>query len=69
MRNIDIVNERNLAEVFVGLELIKNASPVINPSTELGVKRKTGARNPRYGEWNGLCTMRDLRLNPVSLPT
>jgi len=37
--------------------------------SEFGAKRKTGARKPRYGQWNGLCTMRDLRLNPVSLPT
>ncbi len=36
---------------------------------EFGMKRKTGARKPRFGQWNGLCTMRDLRLNPVSLST
>ncbi len=36
---------------------------------EFGIKRKTGARKPRFGQWNGLCTMRDLRLNPVSLST
>jgi len=34
---------------------------------EFGMKRKTGARKPRFGQWNGLCTMRDLRLKPVSL--
>lgn len=34
---------------------------------EFGIKRKTGARKPRYGEWGRLCTMRDLRLKPVSL--
>ena len=34
---------------------------------EFGLKRKTGARKPRYGQWGGLCTMRDLRVNPVSL--
>jgi multimeric flavodoxin WrbA len=34
---------------------------------QFGVKRKTGARKPRFGEWGGLCTMRDLRLEPVSL--
>jgi hypothetical protein len=36
-------------------------------SSEFGLKRKTGARKPRYGEWGTLCTMRDLRLKPVSL--
>jgi hypothetical protein len=35
--------------------------------SEFGLKRKTGARKPRYGEWGALCTMRDLRLKPVSL--
>jgi len=34
---------------------------------EFGIKRKTGARKPRFGQWNGLCTMRDLRLRPVTL--
>ena len=34
---------------------------------EFGLKRKTGARKPRFGEWGDLCTMRDLRLRPVSL--
>jgi hypothetical protein len=35
--------------------------------SEFGLKRKTGARKPRYGEWGALWTMRDLRLKPVSL--
>ncbi len=35
---------------------------------EFGLKRKTGARKPKYGHWGDLCTMRDLRLDPVSLP-
>lgn len=34
---------------------------------EFGIKRKTGARKPRFGQWDGLCTMRDLRLTPVTL--
>ena len=34
---------------------------------EFGIKRKTGARKPRYGDWGELCTMRTLRLKPVSL--
>jgi hypothetical protein len=34
---------------------------------EFGLKRKTGARKPGFGEWGALCTMRDLRLKPVSL--
>jgi REP element-mobilizing transposase RayT len=34
---------------------------------DFGLKRKTGARKPRYGEWGALCTMRDLRLKPVTL--
>ena len=34
---------------------------------EFGLKRKTGARKPRFGQWGGLCTMRDLRLKPVTL--
>ncbi len=35
--------------------------------SEFGMKRKTGARKPHYGQWEGLCTMRDLRLKPISL--
>jgi len=34
---------------------------------EFGLRRQTGARRPKYGEWGGLCTMRDLRLDPVTL--
>ena len=34
---------------------------------EFGVKRKTGARKMRWGEWGGLCTMRDLRERVVSV--
>ena len=32
-----------------------------------GVKRKTGARAMKHGNWKGLCTLRALRLDPVSL--
>lgn len=32
---------------------------------EFGLKRKTGARRMRHGDWGGLCTMRDLRLDVV----
>jgi hypothetical protein len=35
---------------------------------DFGLKRKTGARKPKYGQWGDLCTMRDLRPDPVSLP-
>lgn len=35
---------------------------------DFGLKRKTGARGMRKGEWGGLCTMRDLRLEVVSVP-
>ncbi len=35
--------------------------------SEFGLKRKTGARKPRFAEWGALCTMRDLRLKPVEL--
>jgi REP element-mobilizing transposase RayT len=34
---------------------------------EFGLKRKTGARKPKHGEWGDLCTMRDLRLAPITL--
>ena len=34
--------------------------------TEFGLKRKTGARPMKFGQWNGLCTMRDLRNQVVS---
>jgi len=34
---------------------------------EFGRKRKTGARAMKWGEWGGLCTMRDLRREVVSL--
>jgi len=33
---------------------------------EFGVKRKTGARKPKHGQWGELCTMRDLRLAPIT---
>ena len=33
---------------------------------EFGLKRKTGARPMKFGQWNGLCTMRDLRNQVVS---
>lgn len=35
---------------------------------QFGVKRTTGARRMRYGEWEGLCTMRDLRQTVISAP-
>lgn len=41
--DIDIVNKGNLAEVFVGLELIKNASPVINPSLHYWHRESRGS--------------------------
>ena len=31
-----------------------------------GPNRRTGAKPMRFGEWDGLCTLRDLRLAPVS---
>jgi REP element-mobilizing transposase RayT len=34
---------------------------------EFGLKRTTGARAMRFGAWNGLCTMRDLRQIVVSV--
>ncbi len=33
-----------------------------------GPKRWTGARPMRFGDWPGLCTLRDLRLEPVTRP-
>ena len=34
---------------------------------QFAFKRKTGARAMRHAEWGGLCTMRDLRLDVVSV--
>lgn len=34
--------------------------------SQFGPRRATGPRPMRFGEWNGLCTMRDLRRTPVS---
>jgi len=34
---------------------------------EFGLRRKTGARRPKFGEWGDLCTMRDLRVEPVGV--
>ena len=31
-----------------------------------GPHRQSGARPMRFGDWGGLCTLRDLRLAPVS---
>ena len=36
---------------------------------EFGLKRQTGARAMRWGEWGGLCTMRDLRLQVIHAGT
>ena len=33
---------------------------------QFGPRRKSGARPMRFAEWGGLCTLRDLRLAPVS---
>jgi len=33
--------------------------------THFGPKREHGARAMRFGEWQALCTLRDLRLSPV----
>ena len=35
---------------------------------EFGLKRKTGARAMKRSQWGGLCTMRDLRLEVVTVP-
>ena len=34
---------------------------------DFGLKRKTGARAMRRGDWGGLCTMRDLRMQVISV--
>ena len=33
-----------------------------------GQRRKTGARPMRYGDWNGMCSLRDLRVDVVKPP-
>ena len=33
---------------------------------QFGPRRKVGAKSMRFGDWGGLCTLRDLRLQPVS---
>ncbi len=35
---------------------------------QFGRIRSSGARPMKHGQWDGLCTLRDLRLNPVSAP-
>ena len=35
---------------------------------QFGLKRKTGAREMKYGQWNGLSTMRDLRKAVILIP-
>jgi hypothetical protein len=35
---------------------------------QFGRKRKTGARAMRFGDWGGLCTMRDLRRTVIAAP-
>ena len=35
---------------------------------EFSLKRKTGARPMKYADWQGLCTMRDLRLRVMGPP-
>ena len=34
--------------------------------SQFGPNRKSGARSLRFGDWQGLCSLRDLRLLPVS---
>lgn len=34
--------------------------------SHFGPKRQTGSRPLRFADWGGLCSLRDLRLNPVS---
>lgn len=36
---------------------------------QFGVKRTSGARPMKYGQWDGLCTMRDLRKAVVVIPS
>jgi hypothetical protein len=35
---------------------------------EFGVKRRDGARKMKWGAWGELCTMRDLRMEVVTVP-
>ena len=35
---------------------------------QFGVGRKSGAHRLRHGEWGGLCALRDLRRDPVTIP-
>jgi hypothetical protein len=39
-----------------------------NYRNQFGIKRKKGARKPKHADWGELCTMRDLRLRPVTIP-
>ena len=34
--------------------------------SQFGPNRKSGARPLRFGDWPGLCSLRDLRLLPIS---
>ncbi len=36
---------------------------------QFGLKRRSGARPMKYGQWDGLCTMRDLRSPAVITPS
>jgi putative transposase len=36
--------------------------------SQFGLKRKTGARAMKYGQWDGLATMRDLRKAVILVP-
>jgi REP element-mobilizing transposase RayT len=36
---------------------------------QFGLRRKSGARKLRHGQWDGLCSIRDLRKSPIGLPT
>lgn len=36
---------------------------------QFGLKRLSGARPMKYGQWNGLCTMRDLRSGVILIPS
>jgi REP element-mobilizing transposase RayT len=48
-------------------EFLERLGHVLEPyRSQFGPRRRNGARPMRFAEWGGLCTLRDLRLAPVS---
>ncbi len=60
--------QKKIPIIFLFIDPVAGVKEVFDKHRhEFGVKREPGARQMRKGEWDGLCTMRDLRLETVTV--